>query len=539
MKRPGAPAFYPILIALLGLAAYSGTFHVPFLFDDLGAVKDNPVVENLGNFLPGGSGYRTYPLRYAGYLSFALCFRLFGQNVAGYHAVNLAIHVANALLVYLLVVLTFRTRRMEGSAIAPHADKAALLAGALFAVHPIETQAVTYIVQRLTSLAALCYLGSLVLYIAARMRFDKTGASGVKVYAPYLGSLILALLAMKTKEMAFTLPFAVLLYELSFLGGTWKTRLVFLVPMLLTLPVVPLGLSSMGVPPGEALSDFRRAAGAPYSVHDYFATELRVVTTYLRLLIFPAGQRLDYDYPIYRSLFGTRVLSASLLLSSMLAAAFYMRRRAKRGGDPALLLISFGVLWFFLTLSLESSFIPIPDVIFEHRAYLPSAGIFIAVSAAGFLAARGVPRCRRAFAFAAICVVAALTAATLARNAVWTDELRFWRDNADKSPHKARPLVNLGREYALRGDTSDARACLEEAVRMEPGKSEEAYENLANVYAVTGEPRKAVEMNIEALRINPKSATARRNLVLNYVDLKDYASAMRAFATLTSLFDKK
>ncbi|HXW69470.1 MAG TPA: hypothetical protein VEJ88_07650, partial [Dissulfurispiraceae bacterium] len=170
-----SPFFHVILIILAGLIVYSNTFHVSFQFDDYYQLIGNPVIRSLDNFFSSSVGYDYNPRRFIGYLSFALNYHFGGLDVTGYHIVNLAIHIANSILVYFLVLLTFRTpyftsydSRFTSHISRPLSDSRPLIAffsALLFAVHPVQTQAVTYIVQRFASLAAMFYLMSVVFYI--------------------------------------------------------------------------------------------------------------------------------------------------------------------------------------------------------------------------------------------------------------------------------------------------------------------------------------------------------------------------------------
>jgi len=175
LKKPLVAVF---LVLSCGVLAYSNSFRVPFVFDDLPSIVDNPVIRSLDNFLASTSGYENHERRFVGYLTFALNYRLGGLDVTGYHAFNLVVHLANALLLYALVRLAFRTPHLAGSRLAPRAGTVALLCGLLFVVHPVQTQAVTYVVQRLTSLATLFYLLAMVLYAVGRLKARKVSDGG-------------------------------------------------------------------------------------------------------------------------------------------------------------------------------------------------------------------------------------------------------------------------------------------------------------------------------------------------------------------------
>jgi hypothetical protein len=158
-----------LLILLAGGIAYANTFQVPFVMDDTYVIASNPVIQDLQNFFSDHTEGDLYPPRILGYLSFALNHHFGGLNVAGYHLVNLFIHLFTAVLAFYLTRLTFRTPRLRMSRLAPHANLVALLAGLLFVVHPVQTQAVTYIVQRMASMTTMFYLLSMALYVKSRL----------------------------------------------------------------------------------------------------------------------------------------------------------------------------------------------------------------------------------------------------------------------------------------------------------------------------------------------------------------------------------
>ncbi|HXX57700.1 MAG TPA: hypothetical protein VEI96_06840, partial [Thermodesulfovibrionales bacterium] len=390
------PFFHLLLIAVVGLAAYSNCFSVPFVFDDDFNIVHNPVIRVLDHFFTSLKGYDFNPRRYIGYLSFALNYRIGGLDVAGYHGVNVAIHIGNAMLLYLLVLLTFRTPYFAHSSLedgccqpkdsgsaGPDAFPVpvfiAFFASLLFAAHPVQTQAVTYIVQRFTSLATLFYLLSLVFYIKGRLKSQ--GAKSPLLF--YCLSLVLALCAMKTKEMAWTLPVIIILYEVLFFESPLRRRLLYLLPVLLTLLIIPVSIVNTDKSLGEVLSDLseKTRVQSEISREDYFMTEMRVIVTYIRLIFFPVNQNLDYDYPVSYSFFTPPVFFSFLLLAAIFGAAVYLLYRSRKAeGKAYYRLIAFGILWFFTGLSIESSVIPIADVIFEHRLYLPAVGAFIAIA---------------------------------------------------------------------------------------------------------------------------------------------------------------
>lgn len=498
----------------LGLAAYANAYGGAFVFDDLAQVRDSTLARDLSSWLPGGPGWRLEATRAVGYLSFALNHRL-GASPGGYHAVNVAIHLANAFLVYALVVLALRAPRARGSWLAPHARAVAYVAAALFVTHPLQTQAVTYVVQRLTSLATLFYLAATVLYLDGRLA--PPGRGRLRAAASYAGLLACALLAMLTKEIAFTLPFAIVLLELALFDREGR-RWAALAPVLATALVIPVALATRTSLPAAlsgAITGTRLERPPPRL--DYLLTQPSVVVAYLRLLVLPAGQNLDHDVPIRHALLDPAVLSSAAVLAALaaLAAVLLARTRpaARRPVNPAARLVAVGILWGFLALSVES-LVPIVDVMNEHRVYLPSAGLFMAAAVAlAFLARRASGEGRAAWNLAAAGTVIALVlaGATLVRNTVWRSDLTLWRDAASKSPRKLRPVENYGTALISAGHPDRAVPVLRHALELDGG-SAYAHAQLAMALLSTGRAAEAEPELREALRLEPRDPEALFNL---------------------------
>jgi len=528
-----SPLFQMILLATLALLAYANSFQVPFVFDDESSITENPVVQQLGNFFKWG-GYDYLPNRFIGYLSFALNHHFGGFNVAGYHLVNLVIHITNGLLVYGLIRLTLRTPFLRhssasstlgdgpptGRTLATEQLFIPFVAALLFVSHPVQTQAVTYIVQRLTSLAALFFLASLLLHVRWRLALQAGAFFWSRSVLPFwILSLISAVLAMKTKEIAFTLPMVVLIYECCFFGRPNLRRLLSLTPMLSTVTIIPLAMLNLDKPAGQILSDVTQTTlvQASLSRYEYLCTQFSVIVTYLRLLVLPIDQNLDYDYPPNYSLLEPRAFLSLLLLLALLSLAIWLFYRSAGSArqarhcdgnepctapDPSLRLAAFGIFWFFLTLAVESSLIPIADVIFEHRVYLPSVGIFLAVAACASSASRRWPGGGK-FAVPVLAVtVLALGGASYARNSDWKNEETLWKDVVAKSPAKARPHANLGTVYGGQERVDDAIREFEAAIALTP-EQPETLSNLVILYVTAGRQQQAATACGSLLKMDP------------------------------------
>jgi tetratricopeptide (TPR) repeat protein len=508
---------YPLAVVwLLALLAYASSFAGAFVFDDLQHVRDNLRIRDLETLL-SWSGYEPLRHRYVGYLTFAVNYALGRLNPLDYHLVNFVIHAVNAGLVYALVLLCFRTPRLRDSAVAGSAQAIAFFAAALFATHPLQTQAVTYIVQRFTSLATLFYLLTVVGFLRWRLARELGDASRAKRVALYAGLLVSAVLGMKTKEIAFTAPLTVALCELSFFDHLpWRRRL-FLVPIAATMLIIPLGVLSTASLSPAAVAEATRVQTTVSRV-DYLLTQAPVLVTYLRLLVWPAGQNLDHDFPIAHALLEPRVLAAALLLAALAAVAAFLYRQTsaraeRRRLDPAARLAGFGIAWFFLALAVESTLVPIVDVLYEHRVYLPSVGLFCG---AGVLVALGLHRLQPRHAARGLVVGAAvlsvvLGAATFKRNRAWASEISIWSDAAEKSPNKSRPHLNLGTALVQAGRLEEASVALGRAVARDPA-SFYARAQLGAALLALGRAGEAEAELREAVRLAPRDPEALFNL---------------------------
>ena len=522
------------LIVAVGLILYARTLHVPFVLDDFESIVNNPLITSLSYFSDPASGRMFFGhagvmARSFGYLTFALNYRIHGLDLPGYHLVNIAIHLMAALSVYWLVLLTFRTpyflKGSEPARMRGQAGFTALVAALLFVSHPLQTQAITYLVQRLAALAALCYLISLGCYIRARLTGLEAGKLRLSTLAWFAASLVSALLAAKTKQNSYTLPCTILLYELLFFTGASRR---ILLRALLALSALAGSVGAYlvlrsGRPFEELLGQLDLAARlqTDMSRWDYLATQLRVIVTYLRLVLLPVGQRLDYDYPVYHSFLNPLVLLSAALLGSLLGAAFLLLHRSRDWGDPdsdaspLQRVIAFGIFWFFIALSIESSIIPIADVIFEHRMYLPLAGLFMAAAAALSLAGgecRALPGWPRIPVLAGLAVVLLLfSGLTVARNDVWRSEVGLWKDNTVKCPEKGRVYLNLGAAQERAGDLAGAEESYLAANTLTIDQPFSRLD-LGRLYLQSNRQDAALAQFREALKIDPTMGDAHNNI---------------------------
>ena len=505
-----------LAIIAAAIAAYANSLHGAFQFDDYSSIVTNP---NIRTLHPAHL-WNAFGMRIAGYFTFALNHRLSGTETFGYHAVNLAIHIlVSCTAMALFRVLLLRAREIGASPLSERGSAAAAFSAALiFAVHPAGTQAVSYIVQRLASLTALFYLSSMLFYVSGRQRM-KRGDGGAPVL--FALCLISGALALFTKQNAFTLPAALLLAEIFFFArleaGRLPARIAAFSAAALLLIAMPAAAFIATGTSLEDLSEFMKETDL-LSRKEYFLTQLSVVATYLRLLLVPVAQRLDYATPVSDGFFSAGTLPYAILHASMLAAAalFFAKRRA----------VSFGIAFFYLAMTVESGFIPIRDLCVEHRLYLPSVGIFLA-SFALIWEAKEKLRVPDGAMWGAIAVTALLLGTlTHMRNEVWKTPEALWGEVLVYDPQSWRANYNLGREREATGKLIEAARLYRASVAVWP--SAWAYNNLGNVLLRMGKDGEAIAAYKGALVRNYDHAPTHANLGVALEKGGDFDGARRA-----------
>ena len=500
------------MLAVFGFLIYSNTFKSAFVCDDPIVISQNPAIRHLDVW----NLWQAFNTRFVVGLSLAFNYALGRENVVGYHLFNLVVHVLNSFLVYQLVCLTFKTPRMSKSSLDP--KLVGFLTALVFLTHPLQTQAVTYIWQRATSLAAFFYLGALVFYIKSRLK-----PSGIH----YGLCLLLTLWGMFTKEIVFTLPFMIVLYEFVFFK---HKKFLLLVPILLTLFLIPWGMTQTSgrtikllKPPTTALRhgqsfiqntlEMTRALGEDKMPRkDFVLTELNVLRTYLRLFVLPVKQSVDYDYPRARSLLESNTFLSFLLLLSLFGGGVVLLKK-----HP---LLSFGIFWFFLTVSVEA-LVAQEEFIFEHRMYLPMVGVGLCLVYLVNYLSKNKPR---PLTLLILVMVTDYSFLTYQRNFVWKDEFTLWDDAVRKAPMKARGYYNRGVAYQKKGLTDQALADYNKAIDLKPDLVD-PYIDRASLQEKMGRPDNALTDLNKAIQLDPENVDAfyKRALIYHLEGLLDPA----------------
>lgn len=360
------------LIVGVAFVAYSNTFHVPFHFDDRPNITENPNIqikvlswERIERLIKN-----TYKesIRVFSYFTLALNYYFGGLNVFGYHLVNFLIHIASGIFLYWFLLLTFSLPSLK-ERYGPISYKVALFSSLIFIAHPVQTQSVTYIVQRMASMAGMFYLLTLVLYIKGRLSI---GRPRVLYLA---GAALSYLLGVFSKENVAILPLFIALYEFYFfqkfdLSPKGKKILLGLVVGLFILGA--FGFVAWGMRYINVIID--GYAYRTFTMSERVLTQFRIVLYYVTLIIYPHPSRLnlDYDFPISKTILDPPTTLVSILIVAGLVG--YSIWTAKK--RPVL---SFCILWYFGNLVIESSIFPL-EMVYEHRLYLPIVGPIVLFS---------------------------------------------------------------------------------------------------------------------------------------------------------------
>lgn len=477
------------LLVIATLAAYYNTFAVPFVFDDDEAIVNNPAIRRLWPLdevlLGGQDAGMTGSGRPVLNLTLALNHAAGGDNVWGYHAVNLLIHVGAGLLLFGLVRRTLRQPELAGRWAAT-GDAVAFGTALLWLVHPLQTESVTYVVQRAESLAGFFQL--LTLYLFVR------GCATARPGGWQAGSVAACLLGMGTKEVMVTAPLLVLLYDRTFVAASWRTawraRRIYYGALAATwLPLLWLVVRTGGR--GDS-AGFHTAVPAG----QYLFTQAAAVVHYLRLVVWPHPLVLDYGTALAGGL--VDVWWQGLLLTGLaVAACLALMRRSAWG---------FVGVCFFVLLAPSSSLVPVASqTMAEHRMYLALVAPLV-LAVAGLHARLGW-RCRWIVAAAALgCLVL-----TVRRNEVYESRLALWSDTVAQRPDNARAQNNLAIELSSAGRPEEAVAHFQEALRLDPERGD-ARNNLANELLRQGRVDEAIAQYERALQTKSVDLLALGNL---------------------------
>ncbi|MCY2931526.1 MAG: tetratricopeptide repeat protein [Planctomycetota bacterium] len=499
LERPGRPSSARwgwacvVLIVLAGAGAYGNSFGGPFLFDDEAAIVDNATIRRLwpvGGVLNPPAEGQAVQRRPVVNLSLAINYAMGGLTVCGYHATNVGLHILAALALLGVVRRTLESPRMQ-SRFGGQALGLATAVAAIWALHPLPTEAVTYIIQRTEVLAGLFYL--LTLYAVIR------SADSPARYGWYAAATGACLLAMGSKESAVSAPLVVLVYDRIFLSGSWRTafrkRWMLYVGLAGTWAVV-----LVMIPRGNEGS---RIFGEPQGQVQYALAQGEAIVRYLGLSVWPARLVVDHGYcPPQEWGRAWPYLAGVAALLGATVWAFWRRAEA-----------AFLGVWFFAILAPSSSLVPLPQqVAAEKRMYLPLAAVVTLAVLGGWALWRRLAPRRSAWApvAVAVAVAAGLGARTVARNADYRSAESIWRNAVEGWPGNYRAQNNLGDALRDLGRLDEAIEHFREALRIKPDCAQ-SHTNWGSVLRAKNRPEEAVEHYAQAVRIDPRCGDAQYN----------------------------
>ncbi|MBC7365585.1 MAG: tetratricopeptide repeat protein [Undibacterium sp.] len=521
------PRWSPALLVAAVVIAYANTFSVPFLFDDVLAIVENPTIRHLWPLTtslspPAGQGL-TVEGRPLLNFSFALNYAVSGTAPWSYHLANIALHALAALTLFSLI------RRTLAALSTPRVESPTTLAfyaALLWAVHPLQTESVTYIVQRAESLMGLLYL--LTLYCFARGALPPPRPTLALVEgrpsenrpprsAAWQTLAVLACaLGMATKEVMVTAPLLTLLYDRTFVSGSFRTALRRHARCYAALAATWLLLAALVLGSGSRGGTIGGASGVAW--WEFALTQSRAVLHYVRLAVWPSPLIFDYGPDFVSLATAAPYLLLDLALLTLTGLALWRR--------PAL---GFLGAWFFLILAPTSSVVGgTRQMLVEHRLYLPLAALTVG-------ATLGAHRYlgRRTW-IAALAAAVALGTATVYRNADYASELTLYRDTVVKRPANGFARYNLGKVYADAGRHAEAIAEFTESARLIPAAAPTPF-NLANSLVALGRTAEARASYEAALRLDPRYVKAHFNLGNLLLAAGDKSAALDRFQTAVAL----
>jgi tetratricopeptide (TPR) repeat protein len=470
-------------------ATYANSFHGSFVFDDIPSIVENQSIRHLGSaqVLAAPPEAITTTGRPVVNLSLAINYAIAGLAVEGYHAVNLIIHILAALALFGLVRRTLLLPKLSAQ-FGAAATGLALAVALLWAVHPLQTESVTYIVQRAESIVGLFYF--LTIYCLLR------GATTVRGSAWYAAALAACTLGMASKEVMVTAPLLAMVYDRIFVTGSFKETLrrrrSLWLALASTWVLLALLLYSSNNRAGSA------GFGLGITVWEYAGTQFGCIVHYLRLTFWPSPLVLDYGSAVASTV-------AEIVPSAVIVFVLLVATVAALALQPEL---GFLGVWFFAILAPTSSIVPLPgQTEAEHRMYLPLAAVAVLLVLAIHRTA-GQLGLRSRVEVALISAVAAVLGwGSYCRNEVYQSELAIWEDTIRNNPLNYRAYLSLGKAHDGRGQYDAAVRDYDHAMLLRRDFVE-AYINRGAAYEAMGQAELAIKDYDKAIALQPGAAEA-------------------------------
>ena len=500
-------AYTFIFLFTLTFLIYSNTFNASWHFDDYPNILDNSnlhiknlQLKTIYKTFFGRSGTVSDSLyRPVSCLTFALNWYFGEDSVTGYHIINITVHILTAFFLYLAILKLFKSPNLKDK-FKGNEHFIALLTAVLWVVNPIQTQAVNYIVQRMTSLAAMFYVFGIYFYINTRVTYSLK-----RRILFIIGCILSFILAIGSKENAAMLPLALLLLEIIFfqdIGIKRTRRLFFGIAAVAGVLVFTMGL--LLFMKGDPLFFLKGYAYRPYSFAERLMTESRIVIYYLSQIFYPTPYRLSIQHDVLIStglLKPLTTLPAILVVILLVGTGLFLVKKRP--------IIAFAILFFFLNHVIESTIIPL-ELMYEHRNYLPSLFLFLPVSV-GIKRLIDYYREKKILIYFVIIsfvtlILITFSICTYTRNMAWATEKSLWEDAVKKAPQSTRPCYRLASIYSDMGQLDKSIALLRKGFSSKHQKPVQAkllfYNNMGNIYRKKHEYEIAIKYLQEVLEVN-------------------------------------
>jgi Flp pilus assembly protein TadD len=526
-----------LLLSLLVFGAYSTNYHATWHFDDYPNIFDNPRIhindltfKNLKGALFAGYDEGQYLgkqiYRPVSMLTFALNWYIGKDHVLGYHIVNNAIHLVTAFFLFLTVLNLLMSPNLKGK-YQGSGYAIAFLSAILWAVNPIQTQAVTYIIQRMASLAGMFYIIGIYFYLKTRLSPPSS-----KRFLFIAGCLLSFFLALGSKENTATFPIAVAIIEILFFQDLEDRNTKRKVAAAITISgVFMVVFLTVLYIKGNIAYFFEGYENRVFTLWERLMTEPRIIMYYLSEIFYPMASRLSlvHDIKISTSLYKPwTTIPAILAIISLLGIGF--SQAIKRP------IVALGIFFFFMNHIIESTILPL-ELIFEHRNYLPSFFLFFPV-AAGLIWWIDYFKKKNSFIqklllISVVGVILSFCAGTIVRSRAWATEKTLWEDCILKAPGMARPYHNLAYyHYRKIGDMNKAIEFYKKSLTKKYTHTRTGYaltyNGMASIYFENGDYKSTIKCLKKALEIKPDYQIALYNITLTYVRTGIFSKAIQS-----------
>ena len=498
--------YFIILLVIVGFALYANTFSNRMFWDDNESILNNQFIKNWQYFpkyfsenIIAGAGLLSNYWRPVLLMVFSLEWHLWGDWSVGYHFVNMSFHIIDALLLFLILFYIFRNRGL------------AFFTALIFLVHPLQTEAVTYVSGLGDSLSVFFILLGILFYLK-----NKT----------YFSSLIMYVLALMSKETAIVMPVFIFLADFLILDQqqiSLKEKLKKIAKKIWPFFVLAGIYILLRATVLNFVNTFNLYNEANvFTSHFYVRlfTFFRVLLVYLGLLFWPFNLHMERSVAIATSLDSCSVIFGGLIFLGLLILAFLKFKKFP--------ILSFGIFWFFIGLAPVSNLlIPISGLIYEHWLYLPLVGIFLILIWLGMMGAKKY-NLKKILLGILIIFLIFLSVLTIKRNRDWHDQITFYNQTLKYAPASYRVINNLGMAYADEGEQNQAEEMYKRAINLDPSNPV-AYHNLGNTYREMGKKDLAIENFQTAIKLDPKFIFSYNALINIYLENKEYDKAQEIY----------